>query len=284
MEKIVVTRFFYKLNGVCQASLVEANDGNIYVLKMAGPEGANHLFNEVLGSELLRHCKLPVSRWAALTLSDEFIDANTEMWLKHNDNAIRPPATVHFGSRLITAKGKIGSFEIIPSSWASRVINARDFAGILAIDIWANHCDRRQVIFTRTREDLLHATFVDHDHMFGGPEIQHETCPRRAMISDLRLYQGLPMKQLFTRWIRKIRKVDEQTLKVLIREIPVDWYSEDRAFAAIEMLESRRSRLPALFNEALSVLAQQRPSPSNCLVNSRNSRFELDSPLALIAR
>jgi hypothetical protein len=154
MRHVRVTTSYYKLRGTCQASIVEASDGFLYILKIAGAHMPNLLFNEAFGTELLRHFGLPAAAWRPLELDNNFIEAHPEMWFKSGRHPRRPIAGLHFGSRLISSKRSVGAYQIIPSSWMPRVKNRSKFVGALAVDIWSNHCDRRQAIYTRSGKSL----------------------------------------------------------------------------------------------------------------------------------
>jgi hypothetical protein len=236
---------------------VEASDHQIYVLKLAGSGGPNVLFNEAFGSELLRFFGLPVPQWAALALSDEFIDSHPDVWPVGGNTQLRPKAGLHFGSRLVVSRGSAGAYQIIPSCWAQHVVNAQDFAGVLAVDIWANHCDSRQAVYTHIgRRQSLRATFIDHGHMFGGPDGLRRAGPRAAMTSELRLYNGLEIGTLLSRWQKAILSV-ECELWSLAAEIPESWQPTGGTKSAVEMLSSRREQLSCLFAEAMDILSRQ---------------------------
>jgi hypothetical protein len=261
MESLGVSRVFYQLKGTCRSSLIEACDRNIYVLKIAGSSGPNLLFNEAFGSELLRFFGLPVPKWAALTMSDEFIDAHPEMWSVDGEKAIRPSCGPHFGSRLVVSHGTAGAYQIIPSVWAPRVINAVDFVGALAVDIWTNHCDSRQAVYTHCGSGQhLRATFIDHGHMFGGPHGDKRCRPRASMQPDLRLYRGLEIGTLLRCWHSKIGSVTEDHLKHLLYSGPSQWLTPQVAEHTLAMLESRREDLSVLFEEATQLLTQRQDS------------------------
>jgi hypothetical protein len=57
---------------------------------------------------------------------------------------------------------------MIPHSWIERIENRADFVGVLILDLWANNCDRRQVVFLSDDNDRLHASFIDNDYLFWG--------------------------------------------------------------------------------------------------------------------
>lgn len=253
IEHAQAKRFIYKVRGECQSSIVELADGSLCILKLASEDKPNLFFNEAFGSELMRHFHLPIAEWAPIVVTNEFIDSAPELWRVGDKRSVRPPEGLHFGSKLVTSKSGIGTYQIIPSNWFSKVENAEDFVRALAIDIWANHCDRRQAIFASIGQ-TLHATFIDNGHLFGGPQGTDLTCPRRTMIHDLRMYRELPVEEILESWRLRIVGMNEHTLRSLLRRIPAAWYTEPIAGKVIEGLLSRRSKLTALFSEAVQIV------------------------------
>lgn len=268
MEHLKVTALHYKLRGVCQSCIVEASDGFLYVLKTARAASPNLLFNEAFGSNLLRHFGLPVADWQPVSLDNDFIEANPEMWfISARNNSRRPAAGLHFGSRLVSSKRATGAYQIIPSSWASKVRNRPHFLGALAIDIWSNHCDRRQAIYTPCGEGLK-ATFIDNGHMFGGLAGKEVSPPRCCMAHDLNIYTGLESGRGLRRWYQRIMNTEIRDLMQLTENVPTEWYTPQQLDRALETLHTRRKKLGSLFREAGVVLGQLQSWSSKEFVNS----------------
>lgn len=267
MERVRVTSFYYKVRGACQSSIIEASDGCLYVLKVAGSHMQNLLFNEAFGTELLRHFGLPVATWKPLELENEFIEAHPEMWFKSGHDGRRPVAGLHFGSRLVSSKRSAGAYQIIPSSWVSRVKNRSKFIGALAVDIWSNHCDRRQAIYTRSGENLK-ATFIDNGHMFGGLEGTEIASPRCCMTHDLAVYKGLDVHRSLRRWHKSILEADLRDIRRLAEEIPSEWCPPGQLDRTLESLQSRRRKMGSLLREAEGILGHDQSWNSNDFVNS----------------
>lgn len=267
MERVRVSSFYYKLRGACQSSIIEASDGFLYVLKIAGARMPNLLFNEAFGTELLGHFGLPVGKWEPLELVDEVIEAYPDMWFKSGDQSRRPSAGLYFGSRLIASKRSAGAYQIIPSSWIPRVKNRSKFIGALAVDIWSNHCDRRQAIYTRSGEGLK-ATFIDNGHMFGGLGGTEITCPRRCMNPDLTVYQDLDVSRSLDRWRKRIIDTDVTDIRRIAEKIPSEWSTPGLCERTLELLQLRRQKLGSLFRDAEEALKQGRLVDSETFVNS----------------
>jgi len=252
-EKISAVGFLYKLCGSSQPSIIQGSDGGFYVVKFNGFPGRQGLANEVVGTELIRSAGLPAPEWAAIEVSDEFLDENRGLWFQNENHSIRPLAGIHFGSRLIEAPDDQRTYQIIPRSWIGRITNRADFLGMLVLDLWANNCDRRQAVYLSGAKSL-HACFIDNDFMFGGKFGNDTTCPRQAMVHDLEVYRGLWNETAVRKWLRKINGIDENTIQRIVASVPSEWAYEAMRVHIFNQLTARRPMLPGLLREAEGVL------------------------------
>ena len=75
--------FVRRMRGGAQSSLLRASDGALYVVKLHGnPQGPNVLANEALGSWLAAQLGLETPAWRQISISDEFLAQNPEMWFE----------------------------------------------------------------------------------------------------------------------------------------------------------------------------------------------------------
>lgn len=187
--------FFRKLRGGCQPILVSASDGCKYVLKFPGVTGPNVLANEALGTELYGALGLPVPAWRPIAVSEQFILENPGCWIEGPFGPSQPQPGLCFGSAV--ASESTGSLlEILPgSSWA-KVLNRSAFLFAWMVDVWAEHRDNRQAVFTRSGGDLLSAVFIDHGHMFGGPAGSQNTTLLGPRYLDPRVYRRPDPKEM----------------------------------------------------------------------------------------
>ncbi len=102
-QRVSAVGFLYKLCGSSQPSIIQGSDGAFYVVKFNGFPGRQGLANEVVGTELIQSAGLPAPDWAAIEVSDEFMDGNRGLWFRNENCSIRPLAGIHFGSRLVEA-------------------------------------------------------------------------------------------------------------------------------------------------------------------------------------
>lgn len=250
---VPAARFLYKLCGSSQPSILGASDGAFYVVKFNGFPGSQALANEVVGAELIRCAGLPTPAWTPIEVSDDFLDQNPGLWFRNGEISIRPRPGIHFGSRLIEASGNQRTYQMIPHAWIKRIENRADFLGMLVLDLWANNCDRRQAVY-RSNGRGLRASFIDNDFMFGGKFGFDRTCPRRAMVHDLSLYNGLWSDHSMQQWLQKFDGIPENTIRRIVASVPEEWATEEQRRRILKQLLNRRSILPRLLNDARHVL------------------------------
>lgn len=252
-RRVLAKRHLFKLCGSSQPSIVQGSDGAFYVVKFNGYPGHHGLANEVMGTELIRSVGLPAPDWVPIEVSDDFLEESPGLWFSNGDHSIRPPAGLHFGSRLIEGPGDQRTYQVIPHSWIERIENRADFLGMLALDLWTNHCDRRQAVFLSDAR-RLYARFIDNDFMFGGKSGSDTTCPRRAMTYDLGIYRGLWNERSVQQWLQRFEGISENAIWRLVASVPSAWADEEIRLHIFDQLRTRRQTLPRLLNEARSAL------------------------------
>jgi hypothetical protein len=251
--KVRATRYLYKLCGSSQPSIIQGSDNAFYVVKFNGFPGHQSLVNEVVGTELILRMGLPAPQWVPIEIASEFIDANPELWFCTENGRLRPIPGMHFASRLIEAREEQRTYQMIPHSWIERIDNRLDFLGVLILDLWANNCDRRQAVFLSDNRQRLRASFIDNDYMFGGKFGDDTTCPRRAMVYDLSVYEGLWNLQIVQEWCHKINGIGENAIRSIVANVPDDWADDHIRLRILNQLSARRMMLPRLLNEVQDV-------------------------------
>ena len=221
---ISATGFIRKLRGGSQPILVGASDGNQYVVKFANNlQGPNVLCNEVLGTELYRAIGLPAPGWRPISITERFIRNNPECRIEGPQGWIEPEAGLCFGSHLIgDSTGSL--FEILPGAYWARVSNRQDFWLAWLVDLCAEHRDNRQAVFLQNC-GVFSAVFIDHGHMFGGPEGSRKTPALGPRHLDPRVYLKLDRQtqlrlQLF--WAN----INAYELSKKIETIPDRWATD----------------------------------------------------------
>jgi hypothetical protein len=161
-------RIIRKLKGGSQPLLIEAFDGYHYVVKfLNNPQGRNVLFNEAMGTELYKACGLGVRPWKVVQVSNELLDQSLNCWIDTGNARVRPSSYFAFGSRCIDQTE--GDLHDIVAGKYQKVVNRDDFWMSWLIDSCAGHADNRQALFLESQDGFLYAFFIDHGHLFGGP-------------------------------------------------------------------------------------------------------------------
>lgn len=221
-DSAFVTRYVRNLRGGSQPILAQASDGQLYVIKFANNlQGPNLLFNESAGSELYRACGLPVPEWTPLWISDSFLDRNPDCWMQTEEGRLRPASGLCLGSRFLGEDGK-RLFEILPGPMFKRVRNQVSFWLAWLIDVCAEHVDNRQAIFIEDAEGWLDAYFVDHGHLFGGPNAELKRHFSSSRYLDQRIY-GQVSSETLLGFQNILHALDADTLRKRIEAIPAEW-------------------------------------------------------------
>ena len=159
----------------------------------------------------------------------------------------------------IRDRGHKGPYEVIPNRWIARVLNRGDFVGALLLDLWTNHCDRRQCVFVSTgTTSSLRAVLIDNDHMFGGFAGNEKTCPRRTMLPNEGFYGGVWTNANVAQWKRVIDSIDDRTIDQMFARVPDTWADFPGLRRAMTELGLRRARLDSLIAEVDDVLEDGR--------------------------
>jgi hypothetical protein len=256
-EFALVTRFVRNLRGGSQPFLAQASDGQLYVVKLVDNlQGENLLFNESAGSELYRACGLAVPKWKPLTISDAFLDKNPDCWMQTPEGSVRPASGLCFGSRFLGQSGN-RLLEVLPGSSFTRIRNRADFWLAWLVDVCAAHGDHRQAIIEEESDGWLDAYFVDHGHMFGGPQGTLKKQFTASSYLDPRIYLNLSSEELLN-FQAVVRALDTDKLMQRAESLPAEW----RQASALDGFASCLQRLskPLLVQNVLDTIidAQQR--------------------------
>lgn len=235
------------MRGSSQSCLVQAEDGNFYILKMSGnPQGSEILWHEVLGTELMRHLGLPVPAWSLVELSSTFINSNPGMWFElARSNPQQPPPGLHFGSRLISGPDGI-SYEFLPKTWLRHIVNRADFIGASLFDLWAEQDDRRQAMFVPSAEHSnLEAVFIDQGSLFSVPSDTLSRRCIRAMFWDPAIYRDLNFEEGLPFWETRIRNLNVALCLQELRDcgLPGEWYIANIVESLVSALVERQAHL-----------------------------------------
>jgi hypothetical protein len=235
-----ITHSFRKLRGCSQPILVQASDELFYVVKFSNnPQGANVLFNESIGTELYRACNLPVPEWKPLLVTDTFLDQNPRCWMEGEHGLLRPDSGLCFGSRFLGLDCD-RVLEILPKSFFDKVHNHMDFWLAWLIDICAGHTDNRQAIFLERPTRELDAFFIDHGHLFRGPDGHGRMHFMKSRYLDPRIYQSLYPRD-FQSFQNAVKELNVDYVWQKAYALPADWKSKSAIDGLTECLNALSS-------------------------------------------
>jgi ribosomal protein L29 len=232
IERVTAVEFIRKLRGGSSPVLVRTSDGNYYVVKFGNnPQGPNVLFNEALGSEVYRGCGLPTADWCPVWVPGNFIQRNHGCRMSTSYGWRKPTAGWCFGSKVLTVEPGC-LYDFLPASEYVRVANRGDFWTAWVLDVLCGHTDIRQALFLKLRSGRFQAFFIDHGHLFGGPDGLlrgfHFLEPSqfiRPRYMNPEIYMQ-PAQRDVDNVVRTIQQLDVEKLAKVVRSLPKEWKKE----------------------------------------------------------
>jgi hypothetical protein len=197
IHEVCTSRFICSLPGSSQPILVQGSDGNLYVAKFTGGmQDSGLALRESIGSELYLASGLMTPAWTPLRLTESFLEQNPDCWPQTANGRVRPAAGLCFASRFLGGSGK-RLLEVLPGSSFQRVRNRLSFWLAWAIDICAMHADNRQAIFIEQPSRWLRPVFIDHGHLFGGPDNKQKLRVIASRYLDPRIYPEVSAREIW---------------------------------------------------------------------------------------
>jgi hypothetical protein len=254
-----------KMRGGAQAHLVEAEDGDFYVLKSTNnPQHRRILVNEWLSCAFLRYLQVFVPDTALIELTPEFVAASPDLYLSLGSRREPIPPGIHFGSRLAVHPDRVAIFDFLPDKLLSKLENRVDFLGTLVFDKWAGNADSRQAVFFRARAKHwtplkgeaparigFFAQMIDHGFAFNGPHWQFQDSPLSGLYFRTSVYDEVRSLDSFQPWLDMVEHFPAEVIDSAWKEIPRHWLDgdEEHLEQMLERLIKRRSRVPSLIQE-----------------------------------
>jgi hypothetical protein len=255
-----------KLPGGSQPILVRASDGFFYVVKFLNNlQGPNLLFNEALGTEVLRSAGLSVAQWRPVYVSEEFLDQHPDCWMETEYGRRRPKAGWCFGSRFLSLRNAT-LFEILPGRSFSRIENRKDFWTAWVLDVFCGHADNRQAVFLERNSGWLEAYFIDHGHLFGGAQGTASSSFLASRYLDSRIYTNASAKDADDIQTA-IETIDLTALDDVASSLPEGW-SNESALVRFEHFVQRISD-PVLLKNAVHFILGMAENVGACHDRSR---------------
>ena len=139
-----------KMRGGAQAHLLEADDGNWYVVKFRNnPQHRRILVNELIASILLEYLRIAAPETVLIEVSPAFLAANPEAHMTLGARQVAVEPGWHFGSRYPGNAARVAVYDFLPDALLTNVVNLEDFRAILVFDKWMGNADGRQAVFFR---------------------------------------------------------------------------------------------------------------------------------------
>jgi hypothetical protein len=253
-------RHIRKLRGGAQSHLLQADDGQFYVVKFRNnPQHRRVLINEAVNSVFLHYLQFSVPETAVISLSQEFTAANPELALQLGSRRLPVEPGWHFGSRYPGDPDRVAVYDFLPDVLLRSVVNLREFTGMLAFDKWVGNADGRQSVFFRsrirewtaarssTRPGFL-AWMIDQGFAFNGPYWDFPDAPLQGIYHRPLVYESVRSLGDFEPWLERMMHFPETVVDEAYRQVPLEWLEgEEEAFEQLLVnLLRRRQRLPDL--------------------------------------
>jgi hypothetical protein len=271
---VQATALIRKMRGGAQAHLLECGDGHFYVVKFRNnPQHRRILINEWIASVFLNYLQIATPPAAIVNLSADFLEANPDIYIQLGSHHRAVEPGWHFGSRYPGDPAKVMVYDFLPDTLLDKVVNAREFLGVLAFDKWIGNADARQSVFFRAQlrqwpaagESAPRADFVaqapragfvaqmmDHGYIFDGPHWKFPDSPLQGLYFRPNVYQGVRGWDDFEPWLDRVLYFPEEIVDTAQKQIPPEWVAEDADAlqAMLEKLMSRRRRVPDLIRDS----------------------------------
>lgn len=262
---VVAEKLVRKMRGGAQAWLIQAADGDYYVVKFR--ENAQHrriLINEWLAVCFLEQTGLCAARAALVHAPEAWLRDAEKAGLAIEYGGARRAVSpgLHFGSRVPVDPGTTAIYDYLPDAILRDVRNRNHFHGMLAFDQWVSNADARQAIFFRgrmrefvpesdfeARQRGFIAMMIDHGYCFQGPEWRLDDMPRQGLFVRSAAYEQVLGWEDFEPWLSRIRHFPESAIDRALSGIPSGWLEsgEEREIERLmEDLLRRRRRAPDL--------------------------------------
>jgi hypothetical protein len=259
-------RLIRKMRGGAQAHLLECDDGHYYVVKFRNnPQHRRILVNEWFASVFLNYLQISTPPTAIVNLADDFLAANPDVHIQLGSRRLAVEPGWHFGSRYPGDPAKVMVYDFIPDVLLDKIVNRREFLGVLAFDKWIGNADARQAIFFRARLQQWSpsgddpprrlgfvAHMMDHGYVFDGPHWKFADSPLQGLYFRPSVYQHVISFDDFQPWLDRLVHFPEEVVDEARKQIPPAWLAEDESLidALLVKLMSRRKRIPDLIRES----------------------------------
>jgi hypothetical protein len=258
---LTACRHIRKMRGGAQSHLLEADDGNFYIVKFQNnPQHRRILVNELVSAVFLKYLQISSPQVEFIRITPEFLARSPEVYIHLGTQRIPVQPGWHFGSRHPGNPDMLAIYDFIPDALLSGVSNLPEFLAILVFDKWMANADGRQCIFFRAQVEEWNsaarkafvAVMIDHGFVFSGPNWDFTDSPLQGMYPRRLVYEQVRSLEDFQPWLEQAIHFPEEVVDQAYRQVPPEWLEgdEDEFERVLERLLRRRQRVPDLVNEA----------------------------------
>ncbi len=258
-------RFIRKMRGGAQAHLLEADDGNFYIVKFQNnPQHRRILVNEWIASAILTHLQIAAPDSRIVRLTPDFLASHPDVHLQMGNHRLAVEPGWHFGSRHPGDPELLAIYDFIPDALLGQVANADQFRAVLVFDRWAGNADGRQSVFFRAqlkdwlarpgvphRKQGFVTLMIDHGFVFNGPHWSFLESALTGLYPRRQVYQSVRSLDDFEPWLSRVAAFPDEVLDKALRSMPPEWIAgeEDELERMLEKLLRRKARIADLLQD-----------------------------------
>lgn len=241
----LATEHIRRMRGGAQSHLMRCEDENFYIVKFQNnPQGTRILVNELLGTRLAARMGVSVAGAAVVEVRSQMVELTEDLVVQLGRGRVPCVAGLEFGSQYPGHPATTAVYDFLPDEQLRRVENLPDFCGIFVFDKWTCNTNGRQAIFLRAGDgERYRAVMIDHGFCFNASEWNFPDAPLRGIYARSAVYEEARGWEAFEPWIERVEKrMDENVLDEVAREIPPEWYNfdQDALYRLLEQLLRRR--------------------------------------------
>ncbi|MGC8794874.1 MAG: HipA family kinase [Bryobacteraceae bacterium] len=252
-------RLIRKMRGGAQAHLIEAEDGQFYVVKFSNnPQHRRVLVNELIAGVFLQYLGISTPEMQIISITSEFLRRYPETGFQWDNQRIPAAPGWHWGSRYPGHPDRVSVYDYLPDVLLRRVTNLREFAGILAFDKWMGNSNGRQAVFVRPGPQqpagsggMFFALMIDQGYVLNGPFWDFPDAPLHGLYHRPTVYEPVTGWESFQPWLDRILHFPVEVMDRACKQVPLEWMEGEEAAleAVLEKLLERRQRVPDLIEQ-----------------------------------
>lgn len=252
--RLTAVSYLKRMRGGAQAHLLQADDGNAYVVKFPNnPQHVRVLANEMICARLANAIGLPVPIPAFVQVSEKFVTRTPELTIQYAGRTIPCECGWCFGSQHVAAGYDAQVVDVLTEGQLARVRNLEVFLGALVFDKWTCNVDGRQVVYCkRPRQQNYRTTLVDNGYCFNAGEWRFDDAPIRGTFAWNLPYLCVSGWESFEPWLSAVMNLSSDAIFRCASELPSRWIGCDATQALDRLMAElirRRTKIPELIKD-----------------------------------